>query len=265
MDKNQKRLIKSCIKLCTLFAFIYFFPKLGTFYLACGIIDFKRNNLSDWPSINRYFFGNGLLTWLLSPFNLLIDLFSDKNKGIYKLTDLPKDYQDEINDLLDIFSKEDVLHKIEEKMHSKKRGMVFFKWYGKNIDSFLKVDQFHKSFKYIKTIGVLVFNKRQSTSIHFGPLRATFRVLYNFNPIKNENVYIQVGKHRHFWHDNSFFIFDDTLMHQSINEADQLRYCLFVDVIRPSKFPSLMSTLVKYLQFILLQINRFFYKNWDFL
>lgn len=257
--------LKIALKVILTVLFIYLLPKLSAFYLLCGILDFSRNHTYEWSSINRYFFGNGILTWVLSPFNLLMDLISRKNKGIYELSDLPKDYQEEINYLIQTFSEKNILDTLKEKMESKKRGMVFFKWYGKNIDTFLKMDEFHKDFKYIRTIGVSVFNKRTSTSLHFGPLRVTLRVLYNFNPTQNNTIYIQVGDHIHYWHDNPFFIFDDTLMHKSVNDSDQLRYCMFVDVIRPTRYPAFLRFLVQSLQLILLQVNNIFYKNWDFL
>ncbi len=263
--KKKSKVLKTTLKFILLLAFIFFLPVLAIFYLICGMLDFKRNDLWNWASINRYFFGNGMLTWLLSPFNLFMDLISKPNNGIYQLTDLPQDYQDEIKSLIKTFETKDILKEIKTKLESKKRGMVFFKWYGKNIDSFLKIPEFHHNFKYIKTVGVSVFNKQTSTSTHFGPLRVTLRVLYNFNPTQNEHIYIQVGKHQHYWHDNPYFIFDDTLQHKSVNQSEQIRYCLFVDIIRPSQHPEFLSLIVRTLQKILLQVNGIFYKNWDFL
>ncbi len=264
-DKKKNKKLKFLVKFSGFFILFCLFPLLVIFYLICGVLDFRRNHLSDWASINRYFFGNGLLTWTLSPFNLFIDLISAKNPGIYQLQDLPQGYRAEINQLIKTFAEKNILDEIKVKLEEKKRGMVFFKWYGKNIDSFLKIPEFHQDFKYIKTVGISVFNKRQSTSTHFGPLRVTLRVLYNFNPTHDESIYIEVGKHRHYWHDNSFFIFDDTLMHKSVNDSDHLRYCMFVDVIRPSNYPALLNRIVLALQKILLQINNIFYKNWEFL
>ncbi len=48
---------------------------------------------------------------------------------------------------------------------------------------------------------------------------------------------IQVGKHKHYWHDDPLFIFDDTLMHASFNKNDAKRYCLFIDIVRPTLLP----------------------------
>ena len=43
---------------------------------------------------------------------------------------------------------------------------------------------------------------------------------------------------------DKLFIFDDTLLHVSANETDQLRYCIFVDILRPSPFLAVMSAVV---------------------
>jgi beta-hydroxylase len=61
-----------------------------------------------------------------------------------------------------------------------------------NIDNFYNVPAFHKDYKYIRTIGVSVFNKKESTDAHFGPLRTTLRVLYNINDITSRDSYIKV-------------------------------------------------------------------------
>jgi hypothetical protein len=46
--------------------------------------------------IDKYFMGNGMGTWFLSPLNLIADLFSYRNKGQYSLADLPEAHRDEI-------------------------------------------------------------------------------------------------------------------------------------------------------------------------
>ena len=256
---------KFMLKICLVIFVAYIIPKITVFYLICGIIDFSRNKQFNIEVINRYFFGNGLLTWALSPFNLLIDLITAENKGIYKLKDLPKPCQDEINFLLKTFDKQNIIEKLKDKVGPKKRGMIFSKWYGKNNDNFINIKEFAKDFEYIKTIGVSIFNQQQSTSTHFGPLRVTIRVLYNFTPIENDNVFIMVNDHKHIWHENPFFIFDDTLMHKSVNHSDQVRYCMFVDVLRPCAYPKLMNLIITILRFMLSRINGIFYKNWDFI
>jgi beta-hydroxylase len=222
---------------------VYFAPKILAVYFVFGLIDFLRNTQRTPEMFERYFAGNGFQVWFLSPFNLLMDVLTlpFRNKGIYELSDLPQDYQDEITDMIKSANKSDLVGKLQAQMADKPKGMIFFKWYGKNIKTSLDVPEFHRDYKYIRTIGVSIFNKRQPGCKHFGTFRVTLRVLYNINQINSKQVYIKVGKHVHYWCENKLFIFDDTLQHASCNESDGIRYCMFVDILRPSPFPRLMS------------------------
>ena len=140
--------------------------------------------------------------------------------------------------------------------------MFFFKWYASNVNTVIDVPAFHKDYKYIKTIGVSVFRKKESTSRHFGPLRATYRVLYNVNTMDDKSAYIVVGKTTNYWCENKLFIFDDTLLHQSFNESDKARYCLFVDIVRPSLVPALLDGFVVLNRLLFRGLNSIFYKKW---
>jgi beta-hydroxylase len=246
---------------------IYFIPQVVAFYVGCGLLDVLRNQKRNLATLDRYFAGNGFFTWLLSPFNLFMDVLTlpFRNKGVYKITDLPKGYQDEIEAVIDAAHKRNVVGELEKKMEGKPRGMIFFKWYGKNLQSSVAIPEFHASYRYIRTIGVSVFNKRQSTGKHFGPLRVTLRVLYNINHIDDPNVYIKVGNRTHYWRDNKLFIFDDTLQHQSCNESDGMRYCMFVDILRPSLFLGLTSAILTGIRMVISRFRAAFYQHWTFI
>ena len=246
---------------------VFFIPELFTFYLACGIVDVLRNQGRTWPTLYRYFAGNGFFTWMLAPFNLLMDLFCLPfwNRGIYKISDLPQAHQDEIKALISAAHQNDVVGQLEAKMAGQKRGMIFFKWYGKNMQTSIDIPAFHKPFRYIRTIGVSVFNKKQSTGKHFGPLRITLRVLYNINAIDNRNVFIKVGNHTNYWQNNKLFIFDDTLQHQSCNESEGVRYCMFIDILRPTLFPWLSSAILTAVRLVMAPFNSIFYGHWTFI
>jgi len=256
--------VKSLRKLALAGLAIFFVPWVFAFYLGCGLLDVLRNKRRTFSTIDRYFAGNGVFTWLLSPFNLLMDLLSLPywNKGIYQIADLPKGYQDEIKTIIEAAHTSDVVGKLESKMEGQRRGMIFFKWYGKNVPASIDVPEFHRNYKYIRTIGVSVFNKKQSTGKHYGPLRVTLRVLYNINTIADRNVYIRVGNQTNYWQDNKLFIFDDTLQHQSCNESEGLRYCMFVDILRPSLFPWLTSAILTGIRWLIAPFNAVFYKHW---
>ncbi|MCI0553164.1 MAG: aspartyl/asparaginyl beta-hydroxylase domain-containing protein, partial [Anaerolineae bacterium] len=149
-----------------------------------------------------------------------------------------------------------------ERVEKVKRGMIFFKWYGRNVENFMSVPAFHKDYKYIKTIGVSVFNKQESTAEHFGPLRVTLRMLFNINDVNDRASYIKLRKMEHHWCENKLFIFDDTLAHQSFNQSDCFRYCLFVDILRPSPWNLLMGYILKLLEVILQKYKFIFYGSW---
>ena len=261
----MKKGIKVSVKILLIAALVYFFPRVMICYLVFGLYDVSRNRPFDLKVAEKYFLDKGLLLWLLSPLNILFDLLALPyiNKGVYQLSDLPKGYQEEIRHVIDVASQEDVIGKIEQQVQSMQRGMIFFKWYLKNLETSIPVPEFHQRYQYITTIGVSVFNKKVSTSAHFGPFRPSLRVLYNINDMTGKDSYIHVGNVDNFWSERKLFIFDDTLLHQSFNNTDKIRYCLFVDVVRPSYMPGVFRFLVRLIHLFLSSVNLIFYKNWE--
>lgn len=249
---------------CVLGPIAWFFPKLALFYAICGAYDISRNTAWDIALPRRYFIGNGFLTWVVSPLNILLDILSLPyvNKGVYKLEDLPPAYADEVRRMIRIAKEQDLVAKLEARSKENQRTMIFFRWYGVNVDTFLNIPEFHQGWKYIKTIGVSVFNKKASTSKHFGFMRASLRVLYNINDMEDDSAYIVVGNTTQYWRENKLFIFDDTLLHQSFNETDQIRYCMFVDIVRPSLLPGLMSAVVSGIRVLSQSFKFIYYKHW---
>ena len=244
--------------------FAYFFPKIALFYAICGAYDVGRNQGLNFSTLRRYFIGNGFLTWVLSPFNTLLDLLSLPyiNKGVYRMEDLPPAYQDEVKRLMQIAKEEDLVARLEERAKEFPRTMIFFRWYGVNIQTFLDVPALHQPWKYIQTIGVSVFNKKVSTSKHFGYMRASLRILYNLNEMNDHSAYIAVGDKISYWRDNKLFIFDDTLLHSSVNETNQARYCLFVDMVRPTPFPGVMRAVMSGIRLLTQSFKFVYYQNW---
>jgi hypothetical protein len=244
--------------------FGYFFPKIALLYAVCGAYDISRNRGLNVSTLRRYFIGNGFPTWMLSPFNTLLDLLSLPyvNKGVYRLEDLPPAHQDEVKRLIQIANEENLVAQLEERAKEFPRTMVFFRWYGVDLDTFLHVPAFKQPWKYIQTIGVSVFNKKVSTSKHFGFMRASLRVLYNLNDMSDHSAYIVVGDRTSYWRENKLFIFDDTLLHESVNETEQTRYCLFVDMIRPTPFPGVMRAVISGVRVLTRSFKFVYYKNW---
>ena len=265
---NVGRLVKKTLKrVVPLTLALVFIPWGLAVYVALGLLDFSRNSRRTLTTLDCYFAGNGVFTWMLSPFNLLMDLLALPywNRSVYQLSDLPAGHQAEIQALIDAAHKRDIIGLLESKMGEKKRGMIFFKWYGKNLPTTVDVPEFHAKYQYVRTVGVSIFNKKASTGLHFGPLRVTLRVLYNVNTIDNPDVYVTVGDVTHRWRDGKLFIFDDTLQHQSVNESDGMRYCLFVDILRPSLVPWLFSGILTAIRLAIAPLRAIFYKHWSFI
>lgn len=266
-SRTGKVVRRVALGVAILLPLLYFLPWLTLFYLACGIIDLSRHRKFTAEQIQKYFLGNGILTWLLSPINLLADLFAHRNIGTYRLEDLPPAHRAEIEACVNAFVENGPLIKqqVAEKLGASKRGMLTFKWFNAQQETRLRIPAFEQNYRYIKTIAVSVFNTREQTSWHYGPLRLTFRVLFNLDPINSRDVFIEVDDKTHYWVDQPLFIFDDTFFHRSINNADQVRYCLFMDIVRPNYASAAFNAAVTAMAFISGSLKTMFYKNWSFI
>lgn len=263
MTRKQWKTIRRIAIAVPVFAvLLWFLPVLATFWFVAGVIDVSRNRAKNSLLVSRYFLGNGILTWLLAPFNLLIDLVSYRNPGVYELSDFPPEWRAEIERVLETFRtrKDEITTRIDERFSDGRRGMYVWRWYGRRFAD--DVPEFNSDFKYVKTIAVSVFSGKESTTWHYGPLRLTLRVLLNLAPADSDRVFIECNGRRHLWRDDPLYIFDDTLFHRSVNEVDSRRYNVFMDVIRPSPVPGFLSMLLSGVSAIADQLKSAFYKNW---
>ena len=264
MNRTVKKSLKYIGVTVVFVAIAYFFPIPLLIFVVCGLWDVSRNKGLDASVFRQYFLKNGIGTWLASPLNILMDILAlpYANKGVYKLADLPPDYQNEIQGLQKEADENDLVGQLEKHTAGMPRAMFFFKWYGRNAETSIEIPAFHEKYKFVRTIGVSAFRERESTSRHFGPFRPSLRVLYCLNDNVGKDAYIKVGPVENYWHENKLFIFDDTLLHQSFNETDQPRYVLFVDIIRPSYLPFVFDFAVSLIRIFFRGINGVFYKNW---
>ena len=261
-----KRARRAILFVIVLGAALHFIPILTLILVVCGALDVSRHRKITYDLIEKYFMGNGVGTWFLSPLNLLADLFSFRNKGQYALADLPESHREEIEACVRalVDNGDEIKAHIARTLGQNKRAMLTFKWYDAKQTTDVKIPAFEKEYRYIKTIALSVFNTRERTSWHFGPLRLTFRVLYNLDPIDSRDVYIQVDDKIHYWRENPLFIFDDTMLHRSINDVNHVRYCLFMDILRPNYFQRGFEIAVQVASAASGWFKRLFYKNWSF-
>ena len=267
MDTHQlkmtnKKLVSRLLKRGVVLAIAtYLYWPITVIYILTGLYDVFRQKKKDKSFVFiQYFMVNGILTWVFSPINTLIDILCLPyiNKQVYKLEDLPKTHQEEIKTLLEETPMKRISDDMNELSQTSERTMMFYKWYGYNVETEHSCELFHRPFKKILTIGVSNFKANASTKVHFGWLRAGVRVLINIDEAVDERAYIDVNDERHVWKtDGPLFIFDDTIMHQSYNLSDQNRNCLFIDVVRPSLIPVVIKSFVKFLGFMSINIPGF--------
>src|ERR1700682_3467875 len=91
----RKRIRRFAVALIVLVPALYFAPTITLFFLFCGALDISRHFKVTPEMAEKYFLGNGIPTWLLSPINLLADMLSARNLGMYRLEDLPGGHRDE--------------------------------------------------------------------------------------------------------------------------------------------------------------------------
>lgn len=263
MERATKKNIKTvAIATPILVILLYLIPRITLFWLVCGVVDVLRNKAKNGMMMRRYFAGNGLLTWFLSPLNLFIDLVSPRNKGVLKIDDLPESHRSEVQQALNVFrrNKEEIIGNIDAVFGEGRRGMYVYRWFGKR--QIENVPELNGNYKYLKTIAVSVFSGKEATTWHYGPHRLSYRVLLNLTPVETDKVFIECQGKKHYWHDDPLYIFDDTLFHRSVNDLDARRYVVFMDIARPSHIPVLIDWGLSVVSSIGGRMKKFFYKNW---
>jgi beta-hydroxylase len=243
---------------------LWLVPWLAAGLVACGLVDVLRHRRPRYELFEKYFTGNGLLTWLLSPVNLLADLFAGSRRGVWTLQDLPAGHRAEVERCVQAFLANEAAIKahVEPRLADRGRVMLTFRWFDHREPTELRIPEFDQPFRYVKTIAISVFNRRERTSWHFGPLRLSLRVLYNLAPSAGREAFIEVDDVVHYWSDDPLFIFDDTRFHRSTNAVDAPRYCLFMDLVRPSPLHGVLSAGLTGFSSATRSVSKLFYKNW---
>ena len=177
MPKITPRLArKLVVAVIVLIAGLYFIPIIMIIWLAAGLIDVLRNQHRDAKLFERYFLGNGIPTWLLSPFNLLVDIICYPQQGhLPARGSAGRNGRREVDGVLDVFRqrREEIIADIDRSFQGGRRGMYVYTWYGKENPH--EIAEFKRDFRFIKTIAVSIFSGKESTSFHYGPLRLTLR------------------------------------------------------------------------------------------
>ena len=73
---------------------------------------------------------------------------------------------------------------------------------------------------------------------HRGPYKGVIRYLFALKvPEPREKCRIRVDKETRHWEEGKGLMFDDSFRHEAWNETDGIRVVLFIDIVRPMRFP----------------------------
>ena len=73
---------------------------------------------------------------------------------------------------------------------------------------------------------------------HRGPYKGVLRYHLALQvPKEKEKCTITVDGETRTWEEGKSLVFDDSFLHRAKNDSDEIRVVLFVDFIRPMKFP----------------------------
>ena len=96
----------------------------------------------------------------------------------------------------------------------------------------------------MKTAFFSILGPHKHVPAHRGPFKGVLRLLLAPRiPEPAEKCGIRVGTHTRTWDEGKALVFDDTVRHEVWNHTDGVRVVLFVDVVRPMRFPANCSKL----------------------
>ena len=91
----------------------------------------------------------------------------------------------------------------------------------------------------LKTAMFSIFEPGKHLPPHRGPYNGFLRLhLGLIVPPRPEKIGIRVGDQVRHWHEGKVLIFDDAFEHEAWNYSSQTRVVLFVDFVKPLRFPA---------------------------
>lgn len=82
-----------------------------------------------------------------------------------------------------------------------------------------------------------VLGPEKALNPHEGPWAGVLRMHMGLIIPDPEKCHINVEGDKYHWQNGRVVLFDDTYNHYAVNETDELRVILFIDYMRPMRFP----------------------------
>lgn len=116
---------------------------------------------------------------------------------------------------------------------------VYLKWYSKPFKDALascpKTVGIIERHKDIRLAMVSILKPHAVIKPHFGPWAGSYRCLLGIQTPNSPECAITVMGHKAWWKDGEAMFFDDTFEHSVVNNTEDYRIVLFLDIERPMK------------------------------
>ena len=128
-------------------------------------------------------------------------------------------------------------------LHKTKPGRPLFSGYGAkcqpNIDACPNTNRLLQMIPGMKTAFFSILDPGKYIPAHRGPYNGVLRYHLGLRiPKQRKQCKIRIDQEICHWSEGKSIIFDDSFDHEVWNETDEERVVLFVDFIRPCKFPA---------------------------
>jgi len=110
-------------------------------------------------------------------------------------------------------------------------------WFRKNCKLMPVTSTILRRHPYVVSAYVSVLGPRKKLNPHSGPYSGVLRLHLALDIPHPHRCYMMVGGKRAYWREGHCLFFDDTYEHWAVNNTDELRAVLFMDVLKPLPRP----------------------------
>ena len=125
-------------------------------------------------------------------------------------------------------------------------------WFKKNCKLMPVTTAILKRHPYVISAYISVLGPRKKLNPHSGPFSGVLRLHLALDIPHPHRCYLQVRGERAYWREGHCLLFDDTYEHCAVNNTDELRAVLFMDVLKPLPRP------LNWLNYFIVWISRVF-------
>lgn len=205
---------------------------------------------------------------ILGSYNTILRIFHPEQTHIYNPLNFPSDkiiknnFANIQSEGINIYNNQKKLMNFGELQEDIGKGIdeeygkwkVFpIKFYGKINEEALKLcPETCKTIEKCSDIQIAMFSilePGKHIKPHKGPSNMFIRYQLGIKIPKNKkNCYIKVNNIKYYWTEGESLIFDDTYIHEVVNNTNEPRIVLFIDIMRPTKsiFTNINNLLLKY-------------------